>query len=121
MAFIKHYWKSILWVTGILYASFTPSSSIDERLYFFKHQDKIIHIGMYFVLSFLVASDIFTSAQLQTRTYIILFALIVIFSGCIEILQPIIANRSNEIADVVANGIGTFLGLLIFYIKKGRI
>lgn len=118
MTFIKHYWKSILWVTGILYASFTPTSSIDERLYFFKHQDKIIHIGMYFGLSFLVASDIFTSTQLQARSYIILFVLIVLFSSCIEILQPIISNRSNDIGDIVANGIGTFVGLFIFYIKK---
>lgn len=115
---MRMYWKSIIWTGAILYASLIPSSGINTRLYFFEHQDKVIHICMYLMLSFFISLDISKSKQLQVRTYSIIFVSIIAFSCCIEIVQPIIANRTNEIADIAANGIGTALGLLVFYIKK---
>lgn len=118
MKHIRIYWKSIIWTGAILYVSLIPSAGINTRFYFFEHQDKLIHICMYLVLSFIVSLDISKSILLQLRTYTIIFVSIIAFSSSIEIVQPIIANRSNEIADVTANGIGTLLGLLLFYIKK---
>lgn len=114
-----YFWKSTIWLCIILYLSFAPTSNFDADLYFFAHQDKAIHIFIYALLAFLSMIDFSKKYQFNTKLIgIILFSTIAI-SIAIEYLQPILSNRTFDIYDIYANGIGIICGITSsFFFKK---
>lgn len=119
----KQYWQSILWFFVILYGSFTPQDSLDPRFYFFENQDKVIHALMYLILILLFVIN-YSKIQKPTISHIILFWVIMCsISMLIEILQPILSNRTYDLLDFASNSVGGIIGIItfkIFSIKKGN-
>lgn len=117
---IYRYIPTFLWVTGILVASFMPSSHISPSLYLFPHQDKVVHACMYFGLAFLFLLNSRHSFKITTIFFIISILSICAMSGLIEILQPILSSRTADIADFVANSIGALVGggIVFHWIKS---
>lgn len=111
---ILNYWQTFIWFTGILYLSFAPKDTFDVSLYLFKYQDKVIHLCLYVGLAFLFLRNTKTSYQVTNKIIISTFFTIVCISGLIEILQPILSNRTKEFLDLVANSIGAILGIGLF-------
>lgn len=109
-----------LWLVAILVASFMPSQHIRSSWFLFPNEDKLIHFCMYFGLSFL-----FVWAYIKEKKASIAFLLIValivsLFSGVIEILQPILSNRTSDISDFIANSLGALFGSFIFVLKRNK-
>ncbi|MFW5804168.1 MAG: VanZ family protein [bacterium] len=113
-----YFWKSTLWLCIILYLSFAPKSNFDADLYFFAHQDKIIHIGMYALLSFLSITDISKKHIYNGKLIAIILFSTIFLSIIIEYLQPILSNRTWDIFDIYANSVGALCGVIFsFFIR----
>lgn len=76
------------------------------------HTDKIVHGIMYGILSFTMLQFLTKTRVRQPVIYVVLFC--IILGITIEILQDTkFINRDFEIADIIANIIGTFAGIVI--------
>ena len=121
--FLFIYWKSILWALLIFIGSSISGESLEKVKFIdFPYSDKIIHLGMYFVLMFLIISNRLKDLGVMNISFqnIFFLALLSILYGLfMEILQNyVFTQRSMELLDMVANTIGVILGCSLFLIKK---
>jgi len=94
-----------------------PGSSINRVADFdLPHLDKVMHFGIFFILTVLLLSDLNKQGTRRiTRKKRILIAALVAFAFglAIELFQLIlIQSRSAEVLDVFANGIGIILAVV---------
>ncbi len=113
---IISFWKSITWALLILLACLLPSSSINKIADFsVPHFDKVVHFGIFFILTILLISDYnrMTDSRISYSQKLLASALIVFAYGlAIELLQYFtIPSRSFETYDILANAIGIVSGL----------
>lgn len=111
---IRKFWVSILWFLCILYGSLAPKDSLEPEWFLFKHQDKLIHFMLYGVLMILFLRNYSSYALLTKRIYVLTPISFVCISICIEILQPIVSQRSFEVVDILSNAIGVVIGIVVF-------
>lgn len=69
------------------------------------HLDKLAHMAAFFVL-------VFPTAALWPRVTAWIGLLAVLYGGAIEVIQPY-TGRSAEFADLLADGIGVALGIIV--------
>ncbi|RLD75344.1 MAG: hypothetical protein DRJ10_15445 [Bacteroidetes bacterium] len=118
LSFVKSNYKSLAWAGIILFLSIfhikTPNS-VKEII--IPHFDKIVHLGLYTILSFLLLFENKKSNPIYIR---LLFA---IFYGILmELFQHFFTNyRSMEIFDIVANTCGVFFGYFLFYLLQNKL
>jgi VanZ family protein len=101
----------------ILYLSFMEVGGIPTGSFFdFNRSDMLIHSLMYAFLTFVFFTEHYHRAPLpHSKKKHGLFILgIVTIGAAIEILQPILSNRSCEFFDFIANCLGVF-SAYIFY------
>lgn len=116
MRIIKQYPISILVILGVIYLSFFRPPSVPE-ISQIPHLDKVVHIGMYFVLSSLLWFESYRKGRnTPTRTaWTIAFIFPVLFSGAIELLQEYCTSyRGGDWLDFLANSTGALLAALCF-------
>lgn len=116
MCIIK-FWKSLTWALLILLACLMPGSSLNRVTDFdLPHFDKVVHFGIFFILTVLLLSDFNKQETTKiTRKKKMLVAALVAFAYglAIELFQLIlIQSRSAEVLDVFANGIGIILAVV---------
>jgi len=84
----------------------------------FKNSDKVVHIIMYMSLSYVMFLERNQKRYLSVRHHkipnVIIMIILIFMGGVIEIIQPIVSNRSCNLLDFIANGIGAILGFLLF-------
>lgn len=84
--------------------------------------DKIVHFGMFFVLSFVNFIDyykLYDGKPRMNRWIFWGFVLPVFYGGAIELLQENFFSRSGEWADFIADLIGSLTAMiLILYLYK---
>jgi VanZ family protein len=108
------------WTVVLFFIIAIPGSSIpDSRLFQIPHFDKIIHAGIFFILGFLSVYG-FTkqgdSTILKNYAYTSAVVFCVIYGGITETIQHFfITERSGEIADILANTLGSIAGVAVFY------
>jgi len=117
--FIKYLMPSILWGAIIFFIISIPKSTIpDSRLLAIKNIDKVIHITMFFIFSFLLCFGFLKQKVLQhPRNYFLTYAIIFgIFYGALtEIMQAVwFVSRSGNVLDFFANSLGAIIGALVF-------
>ncbi len=85
------------------------------------HADKIVHVVEYAFLGFLLARAMgkYTFFRQSMRV----LAAIVLLAGLVygisdELHQMTVPNRSADFTDVIADGIGVFIGVFIYYKKR---
>lgn len=97
----------------VAFVSLMPSSGVPKVE--IKHLDKLIHFTMYFVLSMsygLAFSFIYKNGSFKKWLFPFLMALC--FGILMEFCQEIFTNTRNfDVFDILANGIGSFFGILI--------
>lgn len=81
------------------------------------HFDKIVHFGLYFILSLLLASGFKQMKnEFISKKYIYLSSIISILYGLLmELIQKFLCtDRSIDIYDLVANFSGILIGLILY-------
>lgn len=115
--YIKKYPVSLAFILIVIYLSFfrPPSLGIGS----IPHFDKIVHMGMYFILSGLLWVEFLRSHKVgdsMWRAWIGAFLCPVLFSGLVEIMQEYCTSyRGGDWYDFLANTIGAALASLIAY------
>lgn len=93
-----------------------PGNKIPQAPFF--GFDKVVHIGMYFVLSMTVIFGLSFPQKNKKITLRLMLGVIIfgiLFGGFMEICQHyIFINRSGNWYDFTANTIGAILGVLIY-------
>ena len=91
-------------------------------MFYFTGMDKLIHGVMYFLFTILALSEFFYKKKISTLPFFLIIATIFIYSVLVELIQHfLIASRSGEINDALANLAGILIGSsLVAWIKKVR-
>ena len=114
-AFVKLL-PSIAWFTIILYLLTLPGSDLPKIGWMdYIYGDKLIHMGLFFMLTFLFFWGIVsTKPGLFSKKTIFIIALFGLAYGiAMEFVQKYwIPNRSFDVWDILADGVGSFLPLL---------
>lgn len=119
MSLIKNFWLFLVWMGVILYLSFTPLTNWPKVTAFDKlYLDKIVHVSMYAMLSFLLLRGFFRQQSNHLPRYSILISSILFcaaMGATIEFLQPMLTMyRQFEWLDMAANATGALVGYFLF-------
>ena len=111
---IIHYWKSIFFISCILYLSFAPPSTF-KGVPTFENEDKLVHLFLYSVLTCLLIFDFRQFAnnhQMSILSFVFICILFpVILGGGVEIIQPIFfAPRTADWLDWLSDILGVLIG-----------
>lgn len=119
LSYVIRYKFSILLAILIVLVSLIPSSSMpDSNLFSIRFLDKIVHFSLYAFFAFVALLE--SRCRLQCiRFHLLLIMIILIMSAVIEVLQAtVVATRSAEWLDIVANFLGLVAGYIAFRIFK---
>lgn len=122
MPWLKNFRIVIFWSIFILLLSIYPGNYLPRIPDFYQlfKPDKIVHLILYGVLSFLLLQSMqkqYGYAFLRYSGTIIALALSVLHGSLMEYLQySLNLNRSGNIYDFIANTIGCFIGFAVFYL-----
>ena len=106
--------SAIVWALVIFVLTVIP---IDAAPKTFQGSDKLAHLIIFSVLSFLVSGSI----QKKSRNYLLVAALLsVTFGTCTELLQNVVPGRKADIYDLIFNVIGSLIGLYLFKIYRKK-
>lgn len=116
LRYLKTYRLSLLFVLLVVYLSFfRPPSTGLSRI---PHFDKVVHFGMYFIMSMLLWWE-FLKSHKSPKPYwhAWLGAAVcpVLFSGAVELLQNCTSYRGGDWLDFAANSTGVVAACLISY------
>jgi len=113
------WWLS--WLTTIGVLSFMPGDKLPEIKFTLFEIDKIVHFVLYFILVILMSFSFLENNSTKNEPFlkriVLIIATGILIGSFIEIIQgSFIPNRAFDIFDIVANSIGTFIGM-IFFVK----
>ncbi|MFZ9942769.1 MAG: VanZ family protein [Bacteroidia bacterium] len=116
---LKFFKAPLIWAILILAFSSIPNSELpDFSLWRILSGDKLIHVFLYGILSFLLlGSSVKQYIYRRIRYNAMLFSFVtsVCFGVLIEVYQEfVLTDRFGDWADALANGVGALLGLLLF-------
>ncbi|GBU08692.1 hypothetical protein AwDysgo_20230 [Bacteroidales bacterium] len=81
------------------------------------HLDKIIHFGIYFVLSLLMYAELtrfFKRSVHRSSIFIMAWVIPLIYSGLVELIQEYFsATRTGDWLDFLANAAGASMGYIV--------
>ncbi|WP_052345498.1 VanZ family protein [Alkaliflexus imshenetskii] len=102
-------------ILSLIQSSNVPSSNFWD----FRGSDKIVHFLMYFSLSFVLFFErnrtrIWKQTDLKPKNNIWHILALIATGGIIEILQPLLSNRSCEYFDFIANTLGVLAGFFLY-------
>lgn len=111
-------WIWILWLALVCVLSLMPTgSSLNRSVFSWPHMDKVAHVIMYAVMSLTMLKFLQNRGVSQPVIYVLIFC--ISWGIGIEFLQSSkIINRDFDIADIIANIIGTFIGIGITKLLK---
>ena len=110
--------SSVGWFICILYLLIFYSNN--SSYISIDHLDKVIHFTLFFVQSFLITQAIiYYDKRVQTKNFIIIFILLIIFGSIMEVQQIYLPTRKFEYYDLLFNLLGITSGLFCsIYIKN---
>lgn len=116
------YWSATIAYALLIFLLSSFSGDKTEKLYLFKHSDKLIHIAEYAVLCFLLSKTLSFTLKENVKRYIGLAAIVITLLYAIsdEFHQSFVPGRYAEVYDVFADGMGAVLSQIILYIKEAK-
>ncbi len=108
-----------IWLLAILVLSVLPGKTIPKVGFgFFDQTDKVAHLFVYAVLSFLLGYEVYKRYRsITTYQLVAILVICMIYGVALELLQQwYLSDRFFEIADIIANIIGSLLGVIVVYI-----
>ena len=117
--FIKSFWPAIIWGLFIFILSSFPGDDIPKSFIInIPFADKIIHFFLYFLLVILILIGSLKKSKttLTIRKFLFAFSISLLYGILLEILQDLVfIMRGADLLDIIANAVGSFIGLLTFY------
>lgn len=103
----------------------TPGESMpDVSFWGMPNADKLAHFGMFFILAFLMVRGFLKKMlvrDIKNRPFYITLVVTIVYGVLIEYAQSYIPGRSIEFNDMLANGLGSILGVLGYlFLKKNK-
>ncbi|MEA1875465.1 MAG: VanZ family protein [Bacteroidota bacterium] len=115
---------SLIWAVIILILSGLPGSSLPSTgLSKIPHFDKLVHMGLYFPLSFFLMAEFSLSKKTVIRRYALIFTLLIItlYGGSIELAQDyVFVQRSADWIDLASDLFGALLGISFYHVVGKR-
>lgn len=105
----------------VITVSLLSSKSADNlNPFLFKYSDKLLHVILYFCLTFVTFIDFNQRKNKNPKLYNSFFAGYILLGGILEVLQATITDRSMGFVDFISNISGCIIALLIFnkYIRN---
>lgn len=115
----RAYTNVVIWLGVILYlSSTTPDGKPKFVLFTIPYFDKIVHWGMYSILTFLMSLLYYRRLQdLKLRNSITIFVIAVLYGGIMEVCQHYFwEGRSADFLDMFANAVGAVSGIYVYKI-----
>ena len=106
-----------LYAAVIFYLSSLPGATY---LPAFFSADKVLHVGEYGILGYLVARALRNYGLTRKTLFIRAFALGVLYGISDEVHQMFVPHRCPSVMDILADGIGSSLGIGIYINGQGR-
>ena len=103
---------NIAWILLIFALCAMPPQDIPDPGIDIPHLDKVVHIGMFFIMSLLICYRYERFAF--KNIYAVAIAFSFLYGGLIEILQHYFFNRGGDLWDLLADVAGGVLGCLLF-------
>ena len=112
-------WRNIIWAGVIFFLCAIPSDSIPDPKLNIPHLDKVVHFGMFFIMSIFLCSELRYQTRLSLRKiYLIAIGFSFIYGGLIEVLQFKYFNRGGDWWDLFADVLGGVAGCLLYPTAK---
>jgi VanZ family protein len=116
---LQKHWKSLLWSILVLIACAIPSNKVPNvDLLKWPHFDKLVHFGMFFVLTTLLVSENnkLRDSGLVSKTAIVWAGIIsLIYGFSIEAIQYFfLPSRSGSWIDMWANIVGILIAFFLY-------
>lgn len=110
----------LIWLITISFLLLIPGNSIPQAGFIVPHLDKLVHLAMFAILSFLTLSNLRSKRKFTGLKEIVM---VVLFSSGIglvlELVQELfIKGRYFDWWDVVANTIGAIIGVSLLFKKN---
>jgi VanZ family protein len=103
-------WTMIIFVLLVMPGSDIPSNDFFELIYF----DKWVHIGLFSILTILWIYPFLGSISRSAGVFVIISLSSITYGVVMEFIQKYFAtNRSFDLTDILADSIGTCLGLVL--------
>jgi VanZ family protein len=103
---------SVIYLIIIAFLSLLPPNDLPE-IPLFPGADKIVHTCMYLGLAWLACWSM--HSELKPIWYYLIFFFSIGWGAMMELFQFLMhMGRSFELADIIGNSIGTFIGVLIY-------
>lgn len=115
-SFLNTYYRTVIVLCIILTVSLLPGEDVEKLSWLeFPFMDKIVHLGMYLVLTFFMILDNHGKSSGKFRTIVISILISLLYGILMEALQMILTNsRSAEYFDVAFNFAGSILAGIIW-------
>lgn len=108
-------WAVVIFVLCCTPGRYVPTARWLDLLSF----DKLVHAGIFFVLSSLWFLYLVKTRQVKASSIALVIAACICYGGLLEVLQArVFSQRSGDWADFIANSLGCLLALLFFSRKK---
>lgn len=103
---------NLLWILVIFALCAMPPQDVPEPGIEIPHLDKVVHFGMFFIMSLLICYR-FERPSLKS-IYGIAIGFSFLYGGLIEILQHYFFNRGGDVLDLLADVAGGVAGCILF-------
>lgn len=103
---------NIVWILVIFGLCAMPPQDIPDPGVDIPHLDKVVHFGMFFIMSLLICYRYKRPAL--KNIYGIAIGFSFLYGGLIEILQHYFFNRGGDVWDLLADVAGGVTGCLLF-------
>lgn len=126
LLFLKNFWQGIAWWCFIIVLTLTPGGFFPKVNSFWSlfSPDKIIHLGLFAVLTYLLLKGTARQYNMPESRYIIGIPIVISVSTAVltEVLQAVSPiGRDANLYDVIANFIGCIAGYITFLIFKNKL
>lgn len=108
---------SFVWGIIIFVLSSIPGNSLPSHPTI-PHFDKIVHAGLYFILSLFILPvlDFSEHKWVRKSSFLIVILITSLYGGFIEIAQQSwFVNRSGELGDFLSDIAGSLIGIILYY------
>ena len=106
---------AIIWAFVLAWLMLIPSYSLPKSKLL--SYDKLAHISLFSIQSFLVGWGMLTKNKQITLTHVLfILPATFVYSSALELLQQFVPGRMTDLYDFIANSVGGLLGVAVFYI-----